>query len=74
MTTYGETILTMERNDAHAQEVEARAWQLYLQWREDRLASGYASEPETWAVRMGQCFDEAEAWIKIAEERRAGGA
>lgn len=73
MTTYGETILTMERNDAHAQEVEARAWQLYLQWREAQLKAG-ACTHEHQEFMMGICLGEAEAWLKIAEARRAGGA
>ncbi len=54
--------------------VESLAWQLYHQWRSDQLSGGHpirndSDEPSLFV--MGRCFDEAEAWVKLAEQRRA---
>ena len=55
---------------ARSSAVDARAWQLYHQWRGARLADGALGEIESIGHVMAECFDEAEVWLKLAEERR----
>jgi hypothetical protein len=57
-------------DSARATVTDALALRLYLQWREARLDAGYTVDEELGQRAMHACFDEAAAWLKLAEERR----